>query len=73
MPFEFARRATDVGTFWVMQEVGRDGFWMLANKKGFSSLPPDVQKVIAQELNAAALAGPLQRFRPVRIAAPRPW
>lgn len=27
--FEFARRATDVGTFWVMQESGRDGFWML--------------------------------------------
>ncbi|MBS0643423.1 MAG: TRAP transporter substrate-binding protein [Proteobacteria bacterium] len=32
-----------------------DGFWMLANKKSFNALPPDVQKVIAQELNKAAL------------------
>lgn len=29
--FEFTRRATDVGTFWVMQEVGHDGFWMLVD------------------------------------------
>lgn len=33
-----------------------DGFWMLANKKGFQSLPADVQTVIAAELNKSALA-----------------
>ena len=32
-----------------------DGFWMLANKKGFQSLPEDVQKIVATELNKAAL------------------
>jgi TRAP-type transport system periplasmic protein len=32
-----------------------DGFWMLANKRGFASLPPDVQTIIAKELNASAL------------------
>ncbi len=32
-----------------------DGFWMLANKRGFSALPADVQAVIARELNQSAL------------------
>jgi tripartite ATP-independent transporter DctP family solute receptor len=32
-----------------------DGFWMLANKRGFAALPPDVQTIIAKELNASAL------------------
>ncbi len=32
-----------------------DGFWMLANAKGFASLPKDAQAIIATELNAAAL------------------
>jgi TRAP-type transport system periplasmic protein len=32
-----------------------DGFWMLANKRGFSSLPPDIQQTIATELNKSAL------------------
>ncbi len=32
-----------------------DGFWMLANKRGFSTLPPDAQEVVARELNASAL------------------
>jgi TRAP-type transport system periplasmic protein len=32
-----------------------DGFWMLANQRGFASLPPDVQTIIAKELNASAL------------------
>jgi tripartite ATP-independent transporter DctP family solute receptor len=33
-----------------------DGFWMLANKRGFSSLPPDAQTIVAREFNASALA-----------------
>lgn len=32
-----------------------DGFWMLANKRGFSSLPKDAQTIIARELNQSAL------------------
>ncbi|MBN8906007.1 MAG: TRAP transporter substrate-binding protein [Rhodospirillales bacterium] len=32
-----------------------DGFWMLANKRGFASLPPDMQTLIATELNKSAL------------------
>jgi TRAP-type C4-dicarboxylate transport system substrate-binding protein len=32
-----------------------DGFWMLANKKGFAALPPETQTIIARELNASAL------------------
>ncbi len=32
-----------------------DGFWMLANKRGFNSLPPDMQTLIAAELNKSAL------------------
>jgi TRAP-type transport system periplasmic protein len=32
-----------------------DGFWMLANKRGFSTLPPDAQTIIARELNRSAL------------------
>jgi len=32
-----------------------DGFWMLANKRGFSTLPPDAQAVVARELNRSAL------------------
>jgi TRAP-type transport system periplasmic protein len=32
-----------------------DGFWMLANKKGFAALPPDAQAIIAKELNQSAL------------------
>jgi tripartite ATP-independent transporter DctP family solute receptor len=32
-----------------------DGFWMLANKRGFAVLPEDVQQVIARELNRSAL------------------
>jgi TRAP-type transport system periplasmic protein len=28
---------------------------MLANKRGFAALPPDVQTIIAKELNASAL------------------
>jgi tripartite ATP-independent transporter DctP family solute receptor len=32
-----------------------DGFWMLANKRGFQSMPEDYQKIIARELNASAL------------------
>ena len=33
-----------------------DGFWMLANKKGFTSLPAGVQTILAAELNKSALA-----------------
>jgi TRAP-type transport system periplasmic protein len=33
-----------------------DGFWMLANKRGFASLPPDAQTIVAREFNASALA-----------------
>lgn len=32
-----------------------DGFWMLANKKGFAALPADAQQIIATELNKSAL------------------
>ena len=32
-----------------------DGFWMLANKRGFSSMPEDMQSVIRTELNKSAL------------------
>jgi len=32
-----------------------DGFWMLTNKRSFAALPPDVQTVVAKELNASAL------------------
>ncbi|MGD0102542.1 MAG: TRAP transporter substrate-binding protein [Rhodopila sp.] len=32
-----------------------DGFWMLANKRGFSALPPDAQVIVARELNKSAL------------------
>ncbi|WP_428485641.1 TRAP transporter substrate-binding protein [Rhodopila sp.] len=32
-----------------------DGFWLLANKRGFSSLPADVQAIVAREMNQSAL------------------
>ena len=32
-----------------------DGFWLLANKRGFASLPPDAQAIVAREFNASAL------------------
>jgi tripartite ATP-independent transporter DctP family solute receptor len=32
-----------------------DGFWMLANKRGFSALPTDMQTIVARELNRSAL------------------
>jgi len=32
-----------------------DGFWMLANKSNFVSLPPDAQEIITRELNRSAL------------------
>ena len=32
-----------------------DGFWMLANKRGFSTLPAGAQAVVARELNRSAL------------------
>jgi len=32
-----------------------DGFWMLANKRGFSTLPADAQATVARELNHSAL------------------
>jgi tripartite ATP-independent transporter DctP family solute receptor len=32
-----------------------DGFWMLANKRGFQSLPKDSQAIVAKELNQSAL------------------
>jgi tripartite ATP-independent transporter DctP family solute receptor len=32
-----------------------DGFWMLANKRSFAGLPPDLQKLVADELNKSAL------------------
>lgn len=32
-----------------------DGFWMLANRRAFQALPPDVQTVVARELNKSAL------------------
>ena len=33
-----------------------DGFWMLANKRGFAGLPDDARGIVARELNASALA-----------------
>ncbi len=32
-----------------------DGFWMLANHRSFTSMPPDFQKIVADELNKSAL------------------
>ena len=32
-----------------------DGFWMLGNKKSFTSLPADMQAIIARELNRSAM------------------
>lgn len=32
-----------------------DGFWMLANKRGFQALPKDLQDLVAAELNRSAL------------------
>ena len=32
-----------------------DGFWMLGNKRGFASLPPDTRAIIARELNRSAM------------------
>ena len=32
-----------------------DGFWMLANKRSFTSLPPDMQTLITTEMNKSAL------------------
>lgn len=32
-----------------------DGFWMLANKRSFASLPADAQAIVARELNKSAL------------------
>ncbi len=32
-----------------------DGFWMLANKRAFEALPPDLQEIAARELNRSAL------------------
>lgn len=32
-----------------------DGFWMLANRKSFSSLPADVQKIVGDTFNEVAL------------------
>jgi tripartite ATP-independent transporter DctP family solute receptor len=32
-----------------------DGFWLLANKRGFASLPADVQAIVMREFNASAL------------------
>ena len=32
-----------------------DGFWMLANRQSFQSLPKDLQDIVAQQLNRAAL------------------
>ena len=31
-----------------------DGFWMLANKRSFQALPPDIQQIVARELNRSA-------------------
>jgi TRAP-type transport system periplasmic protein len=33
-----------------------DGFWLLANKRGFAALPLDAQAIVAREFNASALA-----------------
>ncbi|MDR3535560.1 MAG: TRAP transporter substrate-binding protein [Acetobacteraceae bacterium] len=32
-----------------------DGFWMLANKRSFNGLPPDLQALVAAELNRSAV------------------
>lgn len=32
-----------------------DGFWMLANQRSFTSLPPDMQNLVSAELNKSAL------------------
>jgi tripartite ATP-independent transporter DctP family solute receptor len=32
-----------------------DGFWMLANKRSFQSMPENFQQIVAKELNASAL------------------
>jgi TRAP-type C4-dicarboxylate transport system substrate-binding protein len=32
-----------------------DGFWMLANKGSFASLPADAQEIVTKELNRSAL------------------
>jgi tripartite ATP-independent transporter DctP family solute receptor len=32
-----------------------DGFWMLANRNSFQSMPADMQAIVAKELNASAL------------------
>jgi tripartite ATP-independent transporter DctP family solute receptor len=32
-----------------------DGFWMLANKRSFSTLPPELQEIVAREFNRSAL------------------
>ena len=32
-----------------------DGFWMLSNRRSFTSMPPDLQKIVADELNKSAL------------------
>jgi tripartite ATP-independent transporter DctP family solute receptor len=32
-----------------------DGFWMLANKRSFAGLPPDLQALVANELNKSAV------------------
>ena len=32
-----------------------DGFWMLANKRAWDKLPPDLQAIVARNWNAAAL------------------
>jgi len=32
-----------------------DGFWMLANKRSLSALPPEAQAIVARELNKSAL------------------
>jgi tripartite ATP-independent transporter DctP family solute receptor len=33
-----------------------DGFWMLANKRAWDKLPPDLQAIVARHWNAAAMA-----------------
>jgi TRAP-type C4-dicarboxylate transport system substrate-binding protein len=32
-----------------------DGFWLLANRRAFEKLPPDIQEITARELNRAAV------------------
>jgi len=32
-----------------------DGFWMLANRKSFDSMPKPLQDIVAQQLNRSAL------------------